>query len=129
MTPTVTPIYAGLLALLLVLLSFGVIRARVRGGVSVGDGNDKAVIKAMRVQANCAEYAPIGIVLLLLAELQSAPVWALHLAGATLLAGRMFHAWGFGRSPQIVWLRQLGMVLTLSMLTFTAIGIVARALS
>lgn len=129
MTFDVTAIYAGLLALLLVALSLNVIRARVRGRVSVGDGSDKAVIKAMRVQANCVEYAPMGLVLLALAEAQSAPVWALHLAGATLLAGRVLHAWGFGHDPQIVPMRQLGMVLTFAMLSVTAITIIVYALS
>ena len=122
-----TPLYAGLLALLLVALSLNVIHARIRGNVSVGDGGNKAVIKAMRVQANCAEYAPMGVILLALAELQGTPLWVLHLLGSTLLAGRLIHAAGFGATPQIVSLRQLGMVLTFAMLTFTALGLLGHA--
>lgn len=124
----VTPIYAGLLALLLVALSLNVIRVRVRGGVSVGDGANKAVTKSMRVQANCAEYAPMGTLLLALAEVQGTPGWVLHLLGSTLLLGRLMHAHGFGSTPQIVPLRQLGMVLTFAMLSITALGLIGHAI-
>ncbi|WP_137702201.1 MAPEG family protein [Marimonas lutisalis] len=124
---TVAPIYAGFLALLLVALSFGVIRARLKARVSVGDGGDKGVVKSMRAQANLAEYAPMGLILLAFAELQGAPVWALHVLGATLLAGRAMHAYGFSRSPQIVPMRQFGMVLTFLMLTVAALANIAHA--
>ncbi|MDU8926301.1 MAPEG family protein [Alisedimentitalea sp. MJ-SS2] len=128
MSLTVTPLYAGLLALLLVALSWRVIRARLEAKVSVGDGGDKGVIKAMRAQANCAEYAPMGVILLALAELQGAPGWTIHLLGSALLIGRLMHAYGFGRSPQIVSIRQLGMVLTFLMLIVAALANIAHAM-
>ncbi|MEQ8896333.1 MAG: MAPEG family protein [Roseovarius sp.] len=125
---TITPIYAGLLALLLVFLSFRVIFYRLSAKISLGDGEDKALRKRIRVQANCVEYAPFGALLLLLAELQGAPLWALHLLGLTLLAGRLLHAYGLGSTPQIPRLRQAGMVLTFTMFTATALGLVGHAL-
>ena len=124
---SITPIYAGLLALLLVALSWRVIQARLRAKVSVGDGGDKGVVKAMRAQANCAEYAPMGLILLALAELQGAPGWTIHLLGSTLLIGRLMHAYGFGRTPQIISIRQLGMVLTFLMLCVAALANIAHA--
>ena len=124
---TVAPLYAGLIALIFVGLSSRVIQARMRARVSVGDGGDRHVIKAMRAQANCAEYAPLGLILLTLAELQGAPVWALHLLGATLFLGRLMHAYGFGRTPQIVPIRQLGIALTFTMLIVTALANIAYA--
>ena len=128
MTLTITPLYAGLLALLLVALSLKVIRARFAAKVSVGDGGDKGVVKAMRAQANCAEYAPMGVILLALAELQGAPGWTIHLLGSALLIGRLMHAYGFGRTPQVVPIRQLGMVLTFLMLIITALANIGHAL-
>lgn len=125
---TVTPIYASLLALLLVWLSLEVIRQRRRARISVGDGGDKTLLKAIRAQANCAEYAPTGLILLGLAELQGAPGWALHLLGLSLVAGRVMHAYGFSRTPQIVALRQAGMVLTYVMLVTTALANIGHAL-
>lgn len=125
---TVTPLYAGALALLLVFLSFRVIFYRWSSKISLGDDDDKALRKRIRTQANCAEYAPFGVLLLLLAELQGAPVWALHLLGLTLLAGRLLHAVGFGSTPQILPLRQGGMVLTFTMLSLAGLGLIGHAL-
>jgi uncharacterized membrane protein YecN with MAPEG domain len=127
MTPTITPIYAGLLALLLVWLSVNVIRQRLKARISVGDGGDKDLVKTMRAQANCAEYAPMGLILLGLAELQGAPGWALHMLGLTLLVGRLMHAYGFSRTPQIVSLRKTGMSLTYAMLVITALANIGHA--
>ena len=125
---TATPLYAGLLALLLVFLSFRVIFYRFSARISLGDENDKNLRKRIRVQANCAEYAPFGVILLLLAELQGAPFWALHLLGGTLIAGRLLHAVGMGSTPQILRLRQAGMVLTFTMFMATALGLIGHAL-
>lgn len=128
MTLTATPIYAGLLALLFVILSIRVIRTRFQARVSVGDGGDKRVIKAMRAHANCAEYVPLGLVLLALVELQGAPVWAVHVLGLMLLLGRLAHAYGFGRTPQIIPLRQGGMLLTFGMIALAGIGLLGHSL-
>ncbi|WP_422030748.1 MAPEG family protein [Roseovarius sp.] len=125
---TATPLYAGLLALLLVFLSFRVIFYRFSARISLGDEDDKNLRKRIRVQANCAEYAPFGVILLLLAELQGAPFWALHLLGGTLVAGRLLHAVGMGSTPQILRLRQAGMVLTFTMFMATALGLIGHAL-
>jgi len=124
----VTPFYTGLMALLFLSLSYRVVQARRSQKVSVGDGGDKLVLKAMRTQANCAEYAPIGLLLLLMAELQGMPIWLLHVFGAMLLAGRGLHAYGFGSTPQKVPARIWGMYLTLAMIGVTAIANIGHAL-
>ena len=125
---TATPIYAGLAALLFVTLSVRVILTRRAERISVGDGANKAMIKAMRTQANCAEYAPLSILLLALVEFQGAPVWAVHLLGLMFIMGRIFHGYGFGRTPQIVPLRQLGMLLTFAMLILSGAGLLLHGL-
>ena len=71
----VTALYAGLIALLYLFLSYNVVLARRSQRVSVGDGGDKLVRKRMRTHANCAEYAPIGLILLMLVEMQGMPLW------------------------------------------------------
>ncbi|MEM7521767.1 MAG: MAPEG family protein [Pseudomonadota bacterium] len=128
MVVTVTPLYAGLLALLFIALSARVILRRRDARVSVGDGDDKALIKRIRTQANFTEYAPMGIVLLLLAEIASAPALALHVLGLALFAGRLMHAYGFGVTPQVPMLRIAGMMLTLLMILVTGLGLIAHAL-
>lgn len=117
----VTALYAGLIALLYLFLSYNVVLARRSQRVSVGDAGDKLVRKRMRTHANCAEYAPIGLILLMLVEMQGMPLWLVHVFGLILLAGRLSHAYGFGSTPQIVPLRKLGMYLTLLMIICTAV--------
>lgn len=108
----ITPIYAALIAILYVALSVKVILQRRSDRISVGDGGSKLMIKAIRTHSNCAEYAPISLLLIAMVELQGAAGILVHLLGLMLLAGRLLHAYGFGRTPQIVILRQAGMSLT-----------------
>lgn len=126
--PTVTPLYAGLLALFLVYLSFQVIFRRRDAKVSIGDGDDSLLNKRIRVHANFIEYAPMGLILLLMAELQGAPLWVCHILGIMLLAGRIMHAKGLASQPQITSLRKYGMIITFMMLTFAAIANIAHAI-
>ena len=121
MTLAITPIYAGLLAPLMIGLTARVIMRRREAKVSVGDGGDKDLIKRMRVQANCAENVPLGLVLLLVVELAGAAPVMVHALGLMLVAGRIMHAVGMGSTPQIVILRIIGMFLTLTMLGLSAI--------
>ncbi len=125
---TITPIYAALIAFLYVALSVNVIKVRRNGRISVGDAGDKAMIKAMRTHSNCAEYAPFGLLLIAMVELQGASGIVVNLLGLSLLAGRLLHAYGFGRTPQIIILRQMGMGLTFLSLLLAAVANIALAL-
>lgn len=113
---SITPLYAALIGLLFLGLSINVIRQRFAHKVSVGDGGEKSLIKAMRAHANCAEYAPLTLLLIAMAELQGAPGWLIHTLALALLTGRLAHAVGFARTPQIVALRKTGMYLTFTSL-------------
>ncbi len=128
MSVAVTALYTALVALLFLILSTRVILYRRANRISLGDVGDKALIKRMRAQANCGEYAPIGLMLLLVSELSGAPALALHLMGMTLLAGRFLHAAGFSATPQKMILRQVGMAMTLAMILFSALGLIGHAL-
>ncbi len=128
MSVAVTALYTALVALLFLILSTRVILYRRANRISLGDVGDKALIKRMRAQANCGEYAPIGLMLLLVSELSGAPALALHLMGMTLLAGRFLHAAGFSATPQKMILRQVGMAMTLAMILFSALGLIGHTL-
>ena len=127
--PLISPIYAGLLGLLFVFLSFRVIGGRRAHKISTGDGGEKDMFKRIRVQANCAEYAPIGLILLVLAELQGVMPLIIHALGGALLAGRALHAYGLGSTPQAVPARIWGMYLTVAMITFCALINILLALN
>ena len=117
----VTAFYAALLTPLFVLLSVRVIGARRAGKQALGDGGDAALLRRMRVQANFAEYVPLALILLSLAESMRAPVWLLHGLGITLLAGRVSHAWGVSRPDETLSFRVAGMAMTLLTLGMSAV--------
>lgn len=128
MTLSITPIYAALLTGLLIYLSAQVITYRRRNRLSLGDEGDRHLLQLIRAQGNCAEYVPLGLLLLALVEAQGAPALALHLLGLTLLAGRVLHAVAFSSQTLIMRFRVLGMVLTFTMLALSAFGLLTHAL-
>ena len=67
----VSAVTVALLAVLLVVLSLRVIACRRRNRISVGDGGHEELLVMIRGQANLAEYGPIGVLLVLIAELQA----------------------------------------------------------
>lgn len=120
MVLSITPNYAAALTLLFIVLSARVIGYRKSRRVSLGDGGDPGLLARMRAQGNCAEYAPLGLLLMLIAELQGAPALGLHLAGISLLIGRMAHAAALS-GPMNFPMRTAGMALTFVSLGLSAI--------
>ena len=118
MTLAVTGIYAAALTALYLLLSLRVIRHRRANGISLGDGGDDAMARKMRAHGNFAEYAPLGLILLAIAELQGEPGLWLHLMGGMLTAGRLAHGLNFSFAWRSPGLRVGGMLLT-----FAALGL------
>ena len=118
---TATPIYAALLALLFVRHSIGVIKLRRSEKFSLGDGGDRTLMRAQRVHANFAEYVPLALILIALAEAQDANIWLVHGMGIALLVGRIAHAHGFGQEPETTNYRSHGMKLTFAVLIVGAL--------
>ncbi len=107
-----TPLYAALLALLFVALSIRTVGMRGKLRVSLGDGNQPTMTRAMRTQANFAEYVPLALLLMYMMERHTdSHAWA-HVLGIVLVVARVCHAWGFGRDPEIFQLRAAGAGLT-----------------
>lgn len=113
----VTAICAALLAALFVLPSLRVIGARRRHQAALGAPH-RELEQAVRAHGNFAGYAPLG-----LAESPGLAPLALHALGLALLAGRVSHAWGISREPEVLRFRVVGMALT-----FTVIGVAAALL-
>ncbi len=127
--PRITALYAAPLALLFVVLAFRVIGQRYRTRTAIGTGHDRGLERAARVHANFAEYVPIALLLILLAELLGAAAWWLHVSGAALLIGRAFHAYGVSQSQENLRLRQVGMVLTFTVIIAGAIALLVLVLT
>jgi len=111
-TDWVTPLYAGLLGLLLIALAINVSRYRIGQKIIFGDGGHPGLQRAIRAHANLIENAPLALFLLLSVEVQgfSAPV--VHVLGATLVVGRLLHAFGLSRHEGASVGRAVGILLT-----------------
>ena len=118
----ITPLYAGPLALLYLILAMRVMGRRRALRIALGDGGDADLARRIRVAANCSEYVPMALILMALVEMQGAPHWLLHFIGITLLAGRILHAYGVSQSPEDYRYRSTGMVLTISALVAAMTG-------
>lgn len=113
MTLTVTPLYAGALAILFFILSLRVVQGRSGPGKpSLGDGGDPLMQRRIRGHANFAEYVPLILVLMALLELGHEPTWILHALGGALLLARLLHGIAFAFTAQWVVGRSVGAVLT-----------------
>ncbi len=117
---TLTPIYAGLLTLLYVGLSFRVIGRRRAQKISLGDGDDADMQRRIRVHGNFAEYVPLTLILMALIELQDKPDLLVHVIALLIIIGRLLHV--IGVSAAVFPARVLGMVLTFAALITGALA-------
>lgn len=123
-----TALWGALLAPVCLWLSLRVIGLRRRARIPLGTGGDAALERAVRAQANFAEYVPFALVLMALAETTGAPGWVLHPLGAALLAGRVAHGWGIARQPEDYRFRVGGMAATLSVVIVAALAALVGAM-
>ena len=104
--------YAALCSLFIIVLSVRIVRMRRKYQVGIGDGGEKVLARAIRVQANAVEYIPISLLLLFIAENNGANIWLLHIFGLSLLFGRLLHAYGLSRRGGVSFGRYWGIVIT-----------------
>jgi uncharacterized membrane protein YecN with MAPEG domain len=104
----VTALYAGLLALLFVILAVRIPPLRYKAKSGIGDGDDPALARAVRVHGNFTENVPLALIIMALAEANGLGMWV-HALGAPLLLGRIAHAQGLSRSTGPSAMRAIGM--------------------
>lgn len=126
-------VYASILVVLFIVLSARVIGLRRRNRVSLGHGGNEAVLQAMRVHANFAEYAPFGLLMAFFVEMTTRhageiQVYWVHVCALPLVAGRLVHALGVSARPQRMALRVAGMVLTFLSLGLSAVVLIVSSL-
>ena len=105
-----TAVFAGFLIL---LLTIKVIQLRRRGGVVLGESDDRILTKAIRGHANAVEQFPIALMLMGLAEIQGGNFMLLLLSAVLLCFGRLLHGIYFAVHGTHWRLRMYGMLLTL----------------
>ena len=108
----ITPVYAGLLALIFIGLSIMVSIGRGKYSVDIGHGDDQDLEVRIRRHGNMAEYVPFGLVLMAFAEFQGLSAVWLHVSGLVLIGGRLIHIFGFGDASSATAARIVGSVST-----------------
>jgi len=116
----ITTVSICILGLLLVILSLRVINVRRNEKVSLGDGGSDTLERRIRAQGNLTEYGPLGIVLILVAELQMANPFLLGVGASAFVMGRLLHGYALGFKDKAMRPRITGMMLTL----FSILGLV-----
>ena len=124
----ITALYAGLLVPIFIVLAVRVIRVRRGQKISVGDAGDASLLRRMRVHANFAEYVPLALVLMGLAESLKSDPRLLHGLGIVLVLARLAHAFGMSPAKDILPLRAAGVVGTFFVLIAAALACIQAAL-
>ena len=117
----ITSIIAAALTMIFIKLSFAVIALRRKNKVGLGSGGHEDLERAIRAQANFAEYVPFGIILIACLELNGAPWYLALLSGLALIVGRLIHARGMNTPPPDFSLRVTGMKFTFGTLITLAV--------
>lgn len=117
---TIVALYAGLLGLLYLPLAANVIRIRRADSISLGDGGNALLERRIRAHGNFAEYAPIALILIALAETGGSPSWLIHVLGIALVIGRTLHAVALTTLTPRSVARVGGMVATLNVIGIAA---------
>jgi uncharacterized membrane protein YecN with MAPEG domain len=94
MPVAVVSFYAGLNALLALVLAINVSRHREMANMMLGHGGHASLEQAQRAHGNLMEYGPIILLLLLLLALTGVAALWLHGLGIALTIARLLHAWG-----------------------------------
>lgn len=119
--PQITLVLSSLLGLMCVWLSLQVVKYRRKYQISLGDGGNDELAKAIRAHGNFIEYVPLSLIMLGAAELNHANQFLVLGFALIILLGRCFHAYAFLGGGEHFKPRVLGM-------KFTLYGILALAL-
>jgi uncharacterized membrane protein YecN with MAPEG domain len=126
----ITLFYAGLCAMLVIILAARVVRWRLAHRIGLGDGGDAELLRRMRVHGNAIEYLPLCLILLGGMELNGYPAALIHTFGIALVLSRVAHAFGLSRSSGVSAGRFAGTLVTwvlmLAMAGFAVVGYVMQ---
>ena len=93
---TITAIYAGILTIFALVLSFRAGSFRGKTGISVlfGEPQNMELAERVRAHQNFLEYVPMVLILMGIIELNGGSGTFLHVVGALLIVSRIAHAVG-----------------------------------
>lgn len=90
----VTSLYAAILTIIYVLLSFNVVRNRWKFKVGIYSKGNLPLDLAIRAHGNFFEYVPFALILMGMIEMGGGNLRWLHITGQVLVASRLLHCFG-----------------------------------
>ncbi len=120
----ITPIYAAILGLFFIFLSFRTIGIRRNAKVLIGDGDNQLLQRAIRVHGNFAEYVPIALILIFFLETQISSKIVIHLLLIALIIGRVIHFYGVRQVNENLKFRVAGMVITFTTIIIASVSLI-----
>jgi uncharacterized protein len=121
--------YALPLIVIWAILWIRVTATRSATNTSIGDGANPELLQRIRQHGNFIEWTPFVMILMILAEVQSAGKLWLHAAGTLLVIGRLAHPFGLkidnaahplryvGNAPNLLAVAILAIALARSLIT------------
>ena len=109
----IVALYVALNLILTPILMFRVGQIRIKDNISLGDGDNPALLARIRAHANFTETAPIALIGLIVLAMMNAHIIALHIFGAAFFIGRLAHAHGMAQKAANGKGRIIGTLLTL----------------
>ncbi len=122
-------LYTGILGLIWMWLGNNAGRKRIREKISIGDGGNPHVIRAMRGHANFVETVPMALIILMVAAAIGTPVFVIHIAGTILVIGRFLHGYHFVQDDAPGWQRMYGMIMTVLVIVLGSLGLIGHSLT
>ncbi|MEO8739779.1 MAG: MAPEG family protein [Casimicrobiaceae bacterium] len=117
----VTALYAGVCALLLLVLASLISRHRIKHRIGLGDGGNAALTRAIHAHGNAVEWMLPMLLLLLIAELNHTSHLLLHVCGVAFVFARIAHAVGLTRHHGESSGRKLGTLVSWTVIAVLAI--------
>ena len=114
----IAALYIALNMLLNPVLMYRVGKVRMKEKISLGDGDNPAMLSRIRAHGNFSETAPLALIGLIGLAMLGAHPLVMHLFGAAFLIGRLLHAHGMAQKHSNGKGRFYGMIMTI----FTYIG-------
>jgi uncharacterized protein len=117
----VVALYGAINAFINIGLALRVSRVRGTEKVSLGHGESPAMLRAVRAHGNNAEFVPLALVMLLIAELMGGSSLWLHVLGGALTVARIAQPIGIHmpKAPNVP--RFIGTAATWVMIIATAV--------
>ena len=91
----ITTLTASLLSIIFIIISLKIIKLRRQYKVSLGASGHEDLERSTRAHGNFAEYTPISLLLMFLAEANKANWILLVILALLFILGRTLHAYAF----------------------------------